>query len=185
MRSPYIIINKITFEVILRFFLAFLLIFVSLPLYAIETCSRIAIINYQEVLVDANTSEKGEGLRYHLEKDPVALEYLNTYQKNSGIRWPSAVLGTAGTGLLLYGFFNSDPEDRRVFILAGTTTILVNFLVARTLELTNEANLNKAIEEYNKRNLPKIFFNPENPEGTQSQIDFSKMRIGLMQQWTF
>lgn len=169
----------------MRFFLAFLLIFVSLPVFSVETCSRIAIINYQEVLVDANTSEKGEGLRYHLEKDPVALQYLNTYQKNSGIKWPSAVLGTAGTGLLLFGFFNSDSEDRRVYILAGTTTILVNFLVARTLELTNEANLNKAIEEYNKRNLPKIFFNPENTEGTQSQIDFSKMRIGLMQQWTF
>ena len=185
MRSPYIIINKITFEVILRIYLAFLLIFVSLPGFAVETCSRIAIINYQEVLVDANTSEKGEGLRYHLEKDPVALQYLNTYQKNSGIQWPSAVLGSAGTGLLLFGFFNSDSEDRRVYILAGTTTILVNFLVARTLELTNETNLNKAIEEYNKRNLPKIFFNPENPEGTQSQIDFSKMRLGLMQQWTF
>ena len=185
MRSPYIIIRKITFEVILRFFLAFLLIFVTLPAFAIETCSRIAIINYQEVLVDANTSEKGEGLRYHLEKDPVALQYLNTYQKNSGIKWPSAVLGTAGTGLLLYGFFNSDTEDRRIYVMAGTATILVNFLVARTLELSNEVNLNKAVEEYNKRNLPKIFFNPENPEGTQSQIDFTKIRVGLMQQWTF
>ncbi len=169
----------------MRFFLVFLLIFVTLPVSAVETCSRIAIINYQEVLVDANTSEKGEGLRYHIEKDPVALGYLNTYQKNSSRKWPSAVLGTAGTGLLLAGFFNSDSEDRRTFILAGATTFIVNFLVARTLEITNEENLNKAVEEYNKRNLPKIFFNPETPEGTQSQIDFSKMKLGLMQQWTF
>ncbi len=177
--------QKKVFEVNLRIFLTFLFIFVSLSLHAVETCSRVAIINYQEVLVDANTSEKGEGLRYHLEKDPVALQYLNTYQKNSGIKWPSAVLGTAGTGLLLFGFFTSNPEDRQTYIISGTATILVNFLVARTLEITNEVNLRKAIEEYNKRNLPKIFFNPENPEGTQGQIDFSKMRVGLMQQWTF
>ena len=166
----------------MRFFLAFLFFFSSLSAFAVETCSRIAIINYQEVLVDSNTSQKGEGLRYHLEKDPVAKQYLDTYQKNSGIRWPSAVLGTAGTGLLIYGFFNSDSENRRLFIISGTATILVNFLVSRTLEVTNEANLNKAIEEYNKRNLPKIFFNPE---GTQSQMDFSKVKVGLMQQWTF
>ena len=55
--------------------------------HAVETCSRIAIVNYQEVLVDSNASEKGEGLRYHLEKDPVAKEYLDTYQKNSAIQW--------------------------------------------------------------------------------------------------
>jgi hypothetical protein len=169
----------------LRIFLTFLLIFVSMPAFALETCSRIAIINYQEVLVDSNSSEKGEGLRYHLEKDPVALQYLNTYQKNSAIRWPTAVLGTAGTGLLLFGFFNSNSEDRRTYLISGTATILVNFLVARTLEITNEVNLNKAIEEYNKRNLPKIFFNPGNLEGTQSQIDFSKIKVGFMQQWTF
>jgi len=168
--------------VILRFFLVILFILTMTPAFAVETCSRIAIINYQEVLVDSNTSQKGEGLRYHLEKDAVAKQYLDTYQKNSGIRWPSAVLGTAGTGLLLFGFFNSDSENRRLYIISGTATILVNFLVARTLEVTNESNLNRAVEEYNKRNLPKIFFNPE---GTQSYMDFSKIKIGLMQQWTF
>jgi hypothetical protein len=170
--------------VILRFFLVFLFIFLSVPAFSVETCSRIAIINYQEVLVDSNTSEKGEGLRYHLEKDPIALSYLNTYQKNSGIQWHSAVLGTAGTGMLLMGFFNSDSENRRLFVIAGASTILVNFLVSRTLEMTNETNLNRSIEEYNKRNLPKIFFNPE---ATQSQMDFdfSKIRLGLVQQWTF
>lgn len=149
---------------------------------AVETCSRIAIINYQEVLVDSNTSEKGEGLRYHLEKDAVAKAYLDSYQKNSAIYWPSAILGTAGTGLMLYGFFNSDTEDRRLYLIAGGTTILVNFLITRTLEITNESNLNKAIEEYNKRNLPKIFFKPEE---SQSQIDFSNIKLGLVQQWSF
>jgi len=67
----------------LRFFsLILILVFTfNTSLFAVETCSRIAIINYQEVLVDSNASDKGEGLRYHLEKDPVAKEYLNTYQK--------------------------------------------------------------------------------------------------------
>jgi hypothetical protein len=168
--------------VILRFFLFFFLLLASLGSFAAETCSRIAIINFQEVLVDSNTSEKGEGLRYHLEKDPVAKQYLDTYQKNSTIKWPSAVLGTAGTGLLVYSFFNDNSEDRRFYLIAGAATILVNFLVSRTLEVTNESNLNRAIEEYNKRNLPKIFFNPE---ATQGQIDFTKIKLGLAQHWTF
>jgi hypothetical protein len=185
MRSPYIIIRKSIFEVFLRIFLTMFLILVSLPVSALETCSRVAIVNYQEVLIDANSAEKGEGLRYRLEKDPVALEYLNTYQKNSRIKWPSALLGTAGTGLLLLGVFSSNPDDRRAYVITGLATIAVNFLVTRTLEITNEVNLNKAIDEYNKRNLPKIFFNPDNLEGTQGQINFSKIKIGLVQQWTF
>ena len=167
-----------------RFLLTLVMLFVALfqCAWSVETCSRIAIINYQEVLVDSNTSEKGEGLRYHLEKDPVAKAYLDSYQKNSSIYWPSAILGTAGTGLMLYGFFNSDSEDRRLYLIAGGATILVNFLVTRTLEITNESNLNKAIDEYNKRNLPKIFFNPEESQG---QIDFSNVKLGLVQQWSF
>ncbi len=167
-----------------RFLLMLAVLFLALPNHAwtVETCSRVAIINFQEVLVDSNTSEKGEGLRYHLEKDPQAKAYLDSYQKNSAIYWPSAILGTAGTGLMLFGFFNSDSEDRRLYLIAGGATILVNFLVTRTLEITNEANLNRAIDEYNKRNLPKIFFNPEE---TQGQIDFFNVKLGLVQQWTF
>ena len=134
------------------------------------------------LLVDSNTSERGEGLRYHLEKDAVAKSYLDIYQKNSAIRWPSAILGTAGTGLMLFGFFNSNSEDRRLYLISGGATILVNFLVTRTLEITNEENLTRAIDEYNKRNLPKIFFNPEESQG---QIDFSNVKLGLVQQWSF
>lgn len=182
MRSPYIIIRKITFEVKLRFFFFTLIFLASFPVSAIETCSRVAIINYQEVLIDSNSSDKGEGLRYHLEKDPVAKMHLDTYQKNSRVMWPTAIVGTAGTGLLLYGFFTSDPEDRRIFLISGSATILVNFLIARTLEVSNESNLTKAIDEYNKRNLPKIFFNPDE---TQGQFNFSTSKIGLAQQWTF
>ena len=171
----------------MRNFLFGLLIFtfsLSFNVYAVETCSRVAIINFQEVLVDANASEKGEGLRYHLEKDPVAKEYLNTYQKNSGIHWPNALLGPAGTGLLLLGFFTSDSQDRQVYLISGAATILVNFLVARTIEVTNEANLNRAIEEYNKRNLPKIYFNPETNRESNAG-SFPGFKIGLAKDWSF
>ncbi|MBP9680445.1 MAG: hypothetical protein KBD76_03485 [Bacteriovorax sp.] len=150
---------------------------------AIETCSRIAVINYQEVLVDSNASEKGEGLRYHLEKDPIAKNYLDTYQKNSAIQWPNALLGTAGTGLMLFGFFTTDSQDRQVYLISAGATILVNFLIARTLEVTNEANLNRAIEEYNKRNLPKIFFNTDGNK--ESNAGFPGLKIGLNKDWSF
>jgi hypothetical protein len=173
-------------EVILRnFFLLFILfnLILTYKAKAVETCSRIAIINYQEVLVDANASEKGEGLRYNLEKDPIAKEYLNTYQKNSNIRWPTAMLGTAGSALMLYGFFTVDSQDRQIYLISGTATILVNFLIARTLEITNEVNLNRAVEEYNKRNLPKIFFNTL-PD-LQGNLYFPTIKVGLSKDWSF
>lgn len=165
------------------FGLSIFCVFMSQAAKAVETCSRIAIINYQEVLVDSNASEKGEGLRYHLEKDPVAKQYLDSYQKNSAIRWPNAVLGTAGTGLLLVGFFTSDSQDRQVYLISGGATILVNFLIARTLEVTNEENLNRAIEEYNKRNLPKIYFNQDS--NLQGNTNFPGFKIGLAKDWSF
>ena len=152
-------------------------------LIAAETCSRIAVINFQEVLVDANASEKGEGLRYHLEKDPVAKAYLDTYQKNSASHWPGALLGTAGTGLVLVGLFTSNPQDSQVYLISGAAAIFVNFLISRTLEVSNESNLNHAIEEYNKRNLPKIYFNPDNTP--QANLNFPGFKIGLAQDWSF
>ena len=150
--------------------------------FAIETCSRVAIINYQEVLVDSNSSDKGEGLRYHLEKDETAKQYLDTYQKNSGFIWPNAALGTIGTGLILLGFFNDNSEDRRVLLISGASTMLLNFFVAKTLEITNEENLTRAVEEYNKRNLPKIYFSPEE---NRSQSDFFQYKVALSKSWSF
>jgi hypothetical protein len=151
-------------------------------LSATETCSRIATINFQEVLVDTNSTDKGEGLRFHLEKDPLAKEYLNLYQKNSSVTWPSAVIGTSGTGILLLGFFSRSSSDRPVYLIAGSAVILVNFLIAKTLENSNEKNLTRAVEEYNKRNLPKIYFNPENPQGN---LNWQKVKIAIAQEWSF
>lgn len=126
-----------------------------------EICSRVAIINYQETLVDTNTNQKGEGLRYHLEKDEMAKLYLNKYQQGSEIKWENAILGTLGSGLVISGLMShSNRENRKNFLISGFSLILINFLMAKTFEYANEGNLLRAIEEYNKRNLPKIFFKP-------------------------
>jgi hypothetical protein len=149
---------------------------------ATETCSRIATINFQDILVDTNSTDKGEGLRFHLEKDPIAKEYLNAYQKSASVTWPSAVIGTTGTSLLLIGFFNRNTADKPIFLISGVTVILVNFLVARTIEMRNEQNLTRAVEEYNKRNLPKIYFNPEENRGS---LNFDKIKVTLAKEWSF
>ena len=61
--------------------------------------------------------------------------------------------------------------------------ILVNFFVARTLEYNNEQNLSRAIEEYNKRNLPKIFFYPD---GLPADIGSAPgLGMAVFKDWSF
>jgi hypothetical protein len=151
--------------------------------FAVETCSRIAIINYQEVLVDTNSTEKGEGLRFHLEKDRTAKNYLEKYQDGTKLKWENAALGTLGTTMMLGGILtNSNSERKQTLLIGGATLMVINFLVAKTLESSNEQNLIKAIEEYNKRNLPKIYFNPEqqNDGSLGPGVSFS-----VSKQWSF
>lgn len=126
-------------------------------LQANETCGRTAMINYQEVIIDTDSSKKGEGLRFYLEKDEQALSYLDRYQEGTRLKWHSAALGTLGSGLLVAGLFtNSASNNRSVLYIGGATLLIVNFLMAKTLEKANEENLTRAVEEYNKRNLPRI-----------------------------
>lgn len=151
-------------------------------LYAAEACSRIAIINYQEVLVDTNSTQKGEGLRFHLEKDEKAKEYLDEYQKGTQIKWQNSLLGSVGTGLVLTSFLtNSTGNNKRSLLIGGATLIAINFLVAKTLESANEKNLINAIEEYNKRNLPKIYFSPKTSEGREP----SGFEFGVNKSWNY
>lgn len=161
----------------------FIFALVHLTTHAVDTCSRIAIINYQEVLVDTNSTEKGEGLRYHLEKDPVAKSYLDKYQQGTQIRWENAVLGTVGTGLLIGGALVQSGGSKSPMIIGGIATMIVNFLLAKTFENSNEENLNKAIEEYNKRNLPKIYFNPG--QSSSKDRDNTVSLLLLNKSWTF
>lgn len=142
-----------------------ILLVTSSFLFAQETCNRTAVINNQEVLVDINSNTKGEGLRPFLEKDTVALKYLNEYQEADKTYSKSALLGTIGVGIGLVGLFRSDDSGQDIFskkgmMLAGVVLLSVNYLVAKTQEFENEDKLERSIEEYNKRNLPKIYFMP-------------------------
>ena len=129
--------------------------------WANDTCSRTAIVNYQEIMVDQNSGLKGEGLRFHLEKDPKALSYLNVYQKNAKNKIFSTVMGTIGTSSFIAGLFiKSENDQNKPFLIGGLAILALNFLISKSLELENEQNLEKAIKEYNKRNLPRIYFTP-------------------------
>lgn len=132
--------------------------------FAAETCSRVATINYQEVLVDVSSYNRGEGLRYYLNKDPVAKDLLNEYQENSRPSWKTAALPSVGTGLIIGGLLRTGEGEgltgRRVLLVGGITMIAVSYLVNRTNEFKNEYLLQKSVDEYNKRNTPKIYLTP-------------------------
>jgi hypothetical protein len=140
------------------FYLILLVSFlVKNSVFAAQTCSRVAIINNQEVIVDTISTKKGEGLRYHISKDEIAKSFLDRYQEGHNINWKTATVGTAGSSLILAGFMtNSSNNNDKRLIMGGISLLLINFLMAKTLDNTNEVNFNRAIEEYNKRNIPKI-----------------------------
>lgn len=145
---------------------------------AVEVCSRLAIINYQEVLVDTNSSQKGEGLRFFLSKDKKATQFLNRYQEGTGIRWQSTLLGSIGTIILLSGIFKStDNSNKTTLMGVGAGLIGLNIVISKTLEKNNEINLIRSIEEYNKRHIPRIYFNTpynENLRGPSSSLMLDK-----------
>ena len=152
-------------------FLVIILLIFCNQAQGLETCSRTAFIKYQEILVDTNFTLKGEGLRYYLEKDSEAKYYLDRYQEGTKLKWENAILGTIGTGLLLAGIFkNTDDinpqtmqekkKKRMDLLVGGSFIIAIHFFAAFISEQHNEENLHRAIQEYNKRNLPHIEFNP-------------------------
>ena len=159
-------------------------IFCTNASFAQETCSRMALINHQEVLIDNNSTQKGDGLRYHIEKDPIAKSYLDIYQEGTRTRLETTVIGTIGSSLILAGILsNSSSGDNSRLILGGISVLMINFLITRTLDYQNEDNLMKAIDEYNKRNLPKIQFMPEARNEYTNEIE--GIRIGLSKTWSF
>lgn len=146
-----------------------------------EICSRTATINYQEVLVDTSSSKLGEGLRFYLEKDQEALKFLDRYQESNNIRWLDAAMSTTGSGLIIFGLFRPGKEtetsgllSRQSLILSGVSLILVSYLISRTIQYNNEKYLQRSIEEYNKRNTPRIYFSP-----LSDNSSFGKSSIGL------
>lgn len=153
-------------------FLTNLILFLLLlpSAWAAETCSRVAAINFQEVLVDVSNNNRGEGLRYYLEKDQVAKELLDDYQKNNRSTWKSAAMSTLGTGMIIGGLLRTNSGDEETFtgrnflLLGGATLIAVSYLISKTNQYNNEYLLSKSIDEYNKRNTPRIYFSPTDPK---------------------
>lgn len=137
--------------------------------WSAETCSRVATINYQEVLVDVSGNNRGEGLRYYLQKDAVAKELLDEYQDNNRPTWQSAAISTVGTAMILGGALRTGEGEgdgianRNFLLFGGITLIAVSYLVSKTDQYNNEYLLSKSVEEYNKRNTPRIYFAPTDP----------------------
>ncbi|MBF0297727.1 MAG: hypothetical protein HQK51_03355 [Oligoflexia bacterium] len=134
--------------------------------FAINICGRTAVINYQEVLIDTSTTKRGDGLRYYLEKDSVAKQYLDEYQQKNLPKWYNAAVGTVGTSVVLLSLGKLGPfEDvndttKKTWLYSGLSLLILNFLLVKTLEYSNERLLIRSVEEYNKRNLPQIYFSP-------------------------
>jgi hypothetical protein len=135
-------------------------------LFAAETCSRLATVNYQEILVDVSSKNRGEGLRYYLEKDEVAKGLLDEYQVNNRPSWKNAAMSTVGSAMILGGLLGAsgDSGNRNILLFGGATMIAVSYLYSKTIQYNNEYLLSKSVEEYNKRNTPKIFFSPTDPK---------------------
>ena len=79
-------------------------------------------------------------------------------------------MGTTGVVLSLLSFTVSpdhkSPWSSSVLLTTGLTLIVVNFVFNRAFQSTNEGNLNRAIEEYNSRHQPQIYFGPNKNDST-------------------
>lgn len=136
-----------------------------------EICSRVATINYQSVIVDTSSNKKGEGLRFYLQKDSEALALLDEYQQKSKPSALSTTISTAGSVFILAGLASSKRNstssylNRNNLIYGGLFLVGISYLTTKNIQSNNEVILKKAIDQYNKRNTPKIFFNPIDTDG--------------------
>ena len=133
--------------------------------------------------MDSSSSSRGEGLRYYLQKDPTAKRLLDEYQLNNRPRWQSAALSTLGTAMILAGLLRSGGNDQGNFtnnsnlLVGGVAAIGVSYLISRTNQYNNEHLLQQSIEEYNKRNNPRIYFSAD-PVNTRQGFG-----LGLQQEF--
>jgi hypothetical protein len=151
--------------------------------FATETCSRVAIINYQEVLVDTSSNAKGEGLRFYLQKDPGAKALLDEYQqKNKPSIW-AATTSTLGSVMVLGGLLQTNDDtsgitNRNTLIYGGLLLSSITYLASKTMQYNNEELLERAVEQYNKRNLPRIYFSPYRDNNSNFSIG-----VGVQQEF--
>lgn len=121
-------------------------------------------MNYQKIIVDTSSRNKGEGLRFYLSKDAKALSYLDEYQEKNKATGTSTFFNSLGGTVVLsglvYSSFTDDKNKSNSLIYAGLAIVGLNFFYTRIKQYNSEPYLEKAIREYNKRNTPKIFFSP-------------------------
>lgn len=127
---------------------------------------RTVQINGESIAIDASTTQKGEGIRYYLEKDPIALEYLNQYAQTNKPNWKRIAVSTFGVGLILGSIIASNETDniflkRDTLLYSGLGIVALSFIFAKTKQGEQEIYLNQAIQEYNKRNKPEIIWSPQ------------------------
>lgn len=160
----------------MKFLSVLLLLTFSIPTIAAETCSRVAIINYQKVLVDAGSNKKGEGLRFYLEKDPVSKSLLDKYQEKNKPTLFSASASTMGSVLLFAGLVQTSATsslgDRNSLVYTGFGLIALSYLTSKTQQFSNEKILNEAVNQYNTRNTPRIYFSPYKDNNGTSGVGF-------------
>ena len=157
-----------------------LLVFLESGLAA-KSCERAAIINHQEIPLEIISRRKGDGLRPYLEKDKEALRYLDLYQERNRIHPFNTLLGIVGPGFLLTGLvLESKAEQKKTFLTWGAVLVVTNFLVTKTIQGTSEFYLEKAVEEYNKRNSPKIDLNFHGSELPSKNFAFM-----IKKDWSF
>jgi hypothetical protein len=72
--------------------------------------------------------------------------------------------------MLLGGLLRTSGGDeeglmgKNFLLFGGATMIGISYLISKTNQYNNEYLLLRSIEEYNKRNTPKIFFAPTDPK---------------------
>ena len=144
--------------------LILIILLIQSTAFSAETCSRIAVVNKQEVLVDPSSNSPGEGLKSFLEKDQEANQIFAEYQEGYRPSWKKSFLSTIGAASILTGLFvsndNSGFFNKSNLFITGGALILTGYFINLSFEYANEKKFTKAINEYNKRNEPKIYLLP-------------------------
>lgn len=160
--------------------LILLFIFFIQSAFADGTCSRVATINYQEVLVDAGSGKMGEGLRFYLEKDPESKKLLDTYQKKNKPTLWSAAASTTGSLFILTSILSTndtaDEQTKSSMLYGGVMLVALSYLISKTMQYSNEKYLQRAIDQYNKRNSPRIYFSPYKDHNGDSGVGLGVTR---------
>ena len=142
--------NPMTFKKQLLFILVSLFGLISQGAEA--NCQRTALIDGQIIYIDTPDGKKGEGLKTYFQPESKALNYLQEYQDNLKLSKYSKLTGAIATGGLLTGLFyqGSDQKRDNIVLISGVIAGLTS-LFRRHFYSTMRKNLQKSIDQYNKK----------------------------------